>query len=361
MSIPNTQTALKIKAPGQFQVVSSAVPELDPDEILVRVVCIAINPVDGKSADLSPTIGATSGCDFSGEVVKLGSAVSEDSLQVGERVCGCVFGNNPDRPDNGAFAQYVAVPAELVFKIPPGMSYETGATLSVGLSTVGIALYHTWRLPLPSSSSQIPDDSTASGSRTVLVYGGGTATGTLAIQMLRRSGLIPITTCSPRNFSRVQSLGAAAAFDYASPTCGQDIREFTQGTLSFALDCIADLGSMKICYEAIGSDGGQYLSLEPFPLRGHTRRSVRPTWIISLTMFNKPIRWKRPYQRDGKPRDREFAARWFRLAQQILDEGEISLHPHRVSRRGLGSVIGGLEAVHKGEVAGVKLVYYIGR
>ncbi|KAE8369297.1 GroES-like protein [Aspergillus caelatus] len=357
MAVPNTQTALKITAPGQFQViVSSPVPELDPDEILVQVVCIAINPVDAKSADLSPTVGATSGSDFSGEVVKRGRAVSDQTVQVGERVCGCVFGNNPDRPENGAFAQYIAVPADLIFKLPRGVSFATGATLGVGLSTVGMALYHTWGLPVPEDrNSSIPD-----GSQYVLVYGGGTATGTLAIQMLRRSGLIPITTCSPRNFHRVRSLGAAAAFDYASPTCGHDIREFTQDTLSFALDCITDLPSVKICYEAIGCNGGQYLSLEPIPLRGHTRRSVKPNWILSLTMFNKPIQWKKPYQRAAKVQDREFAAGWFRIAQQLLSAGEIIPHPHQVSSNpGLESVIGGLDAVHKGEVAGVKLVYHI--
>lgn len=183
MAVPNTQTTLKIIAPGQFQVfASSPVPELDSDEILVQVVCIAINPVDAKSADLSPTVGATSGSDFSGKVVRRGSAVSEQTVQVGDRVCGCVFGNNPDRPENGAFAQYIAVPADLIFKLPRGVSFETGATLGVGLSTVGMALYHTWGLPLPEDK----DCTVSNGPRYVLVYGGGTATGTLAIQMLRR-------------------------------------------------------------------------------------------------------------------------------------------------------------------------------
>jgi aspyridone synthetase trans-acting enoyl reductase len=175
--IPDTQKALKIKDSGTVHlVIRAALPYLEPDEILVRVFCVAINPVDCKTADLSPTIGATSGCDFSGEVVARGDT---KSMKIGERVCGCVFGNNPDRMDNGAFSDYIAVPVNLVFKIPPRLSYQAAATLGVGLSTVGMALYHALKLPLPLSSVQ------ESLPRYVLVYGGGTATGALAIQMLR--------------------------------------------------------------------------------------------------------------------------------------------------------------------------------
>jgi aspyridone synthetase trans-acting enoyl reductase len=175
--IPDTQKALKIKGQGTVHLVErTALPYLKPDEILVRVVCVAINPVDGKAADLSPTIGATSGCDFSGEVVARGNT---ETMKIGDRVCGCVFGNNPDRLDNGAFADYVAVPVNLVFKIPPQLSYQAAATLGVGLSTVGMALYHALKLPVPPCSVQ------ELSPRYALVYGGGTATGALAIQMLR--------------------------------------------------------------------------------------------------------------------------------------------------------------------------------
>jgi len=60
--IPETQKALKIKSPGQVHLVArSAVPHLETDEIIVRVVFVAVNPVDAKSADQSPTIGATLG------------------------------------------------------------------------------------------------------------------------------------------------------------------------------------------------------------------------------------------------------------------------------------------------------------
>lgn len=177
-SIPTTQKALKVKGPGMIVLEQSAIV-LRPgdDEVLVRVVCVALNPVDAKSADLSPSEGATLGCDFAGEVVAVGDAVGQN-LIIGDRVFGCVFGNNPLELQNGAFAEYVVAPGDLVFRIPPDMSFATAATLAVGLSTVGLGLYHTLKLPLPGQPTK--------ESATVLVYGGGTATGSLAIQMLRR-------------------------------------------------------------------------------------------------------------------------------------------------------------------------------
>lgn len=186
MTVPTHQKALKITRPGQIDPVAlSEIPQIRPDEVLVRVACIALNPFDAKSADLSPTIGATVGCDFSGHVVALGDDVPPGSLAIGDRVCGCVFGNNPDRPENGAFAEFVAAPADLVLRVPSQMALEEAATLGVGLATVGMSLYQAMKLPLPGT----PPD--MRGPFHVLVYGGATATGTLAIQMLKRYSLFP--------------------------------------------------------------------------------------------------------------------------------------------------------------------------
>ena len=181
ISVPATQQSLKISGPGKLSLADSCqIPHIQDDEVLVRVVCVAINPVDAKSADLSPSLGATLGCDFSGEVARVGGAVKKTHF-IGDRVCGCVFGNNPDEGENGAFADFVAVAGDLLFKMPSGMPYQVGASLGVGLSTVGMALYHALKLPLPLPVSP----AATSEPNFVLVYGGGTATGRLAIQMLR--------------------------------------------------------------------------------------------------------------------------------------------------------------------------------
>lgn len=173
--IPGSQRAVKVTGPGQFQVsLANAIPTVADDEVLVKVVAVAINPIDGKSAELSPTAGATSGCDFAGSVVQLGSNITK-ALKLGDRVCACIFGNNPERQDNGAFSEFVAVPADLVLKIPDSMSYQTAATLGVAVATVGMALYNSLKLPSPLSLKN--------ESKYFLVYGASTAMGTMAIQM----------------------------------------------------------------------------------------------------------------------------------------------------------------------------------
>ena len=176
---------------------------------------------------------------------------------------------------------------------------------------------------------------------------------------IQRSGMIPVSTCSPRTSKLVKSLGAAEAFDYHSTSCGDDIRAYTQNSLEYALDCITDTSSMRICYAAIGSKGGKYVALDPFPIRAHTRRSVKPSWIITFTMFNKPIKWQKPFEREAKPKDREFAEKWFQIAQALLNEGLIT--PHALEKRagGLAGVIEGVDRVRRGLVSGVKLVYEI--
>ncbi|GIJ91176.1 hypothetical protein Asppvi_010141 [Aspergillus pseudoviridinutans] len=353
MNPSKQQTALKITPEGRIAAVPSSFPSLQNDELLVRVISIALNPFDAKSAELSPTVGATLGCDFAGDVVAAGSDTNKLNFRIGDRVCGCVFGNNPNRLDNGAFAEYVAVSADLLFRVPENMSYNEAATLGVGLVTVGMSLYHCLKLPMEAEP--------AGKSPYVLVYGGSTATGTLAIQILTRSGYTPITTCSPHNFNLVKSLGAIAAFDYRSPTCGRQIRDYSSGTLCYALDCITDTRSMSVCYEAIGPSGGRYLSLDPFPIRGHTRRSVKPNWVLSLTMYNQPIPWKRPFKRDACPQDREFAKRWFQIAQKIIDAGGIRPHMSEVRVGGWNAVPEGLALLQRGEVSGKKLVYEVAR
>ena len=171
--------------------------------------------------------------------------------------------------------------------------------------------------------------------------------------------MLPVTTCSSHNFRQVKALGAVAAFDYHSPTCGSDILAYTKDSLEMALDCITDNGSMKTCYTAIGPKGGRYVALDPFPIRGHTRRSIRPAWVLTFTITGKPVNWQKPFKKDARPQDREFAERWYQIAQGLLDEGAILTHPIEEAPGGLAGIIEGAERGRKGLVSGVKLVYQI--
>ena len=76
--------------------------------------------------DFVGTPGSVLGCDFSGTVVKVGAAVT--SPAVGTYVAGFVHG--AAFSDEGAFAEYVKTPADLVWPVPAGtLTHEEAATL----------------------------------------------------------------------------------------------------------------------------------------------------------------------------------------------------------------------------------------
>ncbi|KAF4988361.1 hypothetical protein FGRMN_9808 [Fusarium graminum] len=364
--LPISQSALKIQGPNALAVVSDApLPNIEPNDVLVNVQAVSINHVDGKAADMSPQVGATSGTDFSGVVVALGPHVASDSwraergmrpVSIGDRVFGGTFGNNPLRPHNGAFANYVAVPARLIWHVPDGMDLSVAATLGAALATVGLSLFNYLELPLPYSKSL--DESYKKP--TVLVYGGGTATGTMALQVLKQASVDVITICSANASINATRLGAKACFDYKSPTCGPDIREHTRDSLTYALDCITDTSSMAICYEALGSSGGKYVALDAFPVRGHTRRSVVPEWVCTPTQFGHAIRWTAPYDLEPRPHDLECAEKWYVVAQRLIDDGHIEPPEMEERKGGLAAVAEGVEEVRRGLVKGRRLVYPIG-
>ncbi|KAL6704218.1 hypothetical protein ACN47E_008475 [Coniothyrium glycines] len=362
-SLPATQKALKVQQRNQVKVAEGAVvPVVGPSEVLVRVVFVGINPVDGKSVDMQPTPGATCGTDFSGVVVALGAAVSSDQWQIGDHVMGGIFGNNPLRLENGAFAEYAACPAQLLWHVPCSMDLGTAASLPAALATVGLALFLHLEIPMPDpATAGFPPATTAKTSQPtyVLVYGGGTATGAIAIQVLRLLGLTPITTCSPAWAPRALALGAAATFDYHSPACGAEILQHTSESLGLVLDCITDSASMAICYKAIGPHGGRYVGLDPLPLRGHTRRSVKPDWVCGYTQFGHRIEWAPPYDLDERPENRACAEAWYLLAQRLLDAGLIKPHPIELQPGGLDAVGEAMVRVREGQIKGRKLVCHV--
>lgn len=155
------------------------------------------------------------------------------------------------------------------------------------------------------------------------------------------------------------SLGAKAWFDYKSPTCGSDIRDATENTLAYALDCITDTSSMQICYEAIGTSGGRYVALDAFPVRGHTRKSISPEFVVTPTQFGHAIRWTPPYDLEPRPKDLEEAEVWYTIAQKLVDGGLVQAPSIEVRKGGLAAVPEGMEEVRRGLVSRKRLVYPI--
>lgn len=159
------------------------IPELRPDYILVKVVVVALNPTDWTTLDAPGDTGTIVGCDYSGIVEKVGGAVTKD-FKPGDRLCGFAHGENDANPENGAFARYISVKGDIQMHIPDNVSFETAATVGIGVGTAGFGLFKVLGIPLPDPSALANDLSEDAG-EPVLIYGGSTATGTLAIQLAK--------------------------------------------------------------------------------------------------------------------------------------------------------------------------------
>ncbi|KAI1824107.1 GroES-like protein [Xylaria intraflava] len=333
---------------GKYRLDEMSLPSPVAGTLLCKVAAIALNPADWKMIDFSATEGSIGGNDFAGEVIQVGEG--QNRFKVGDRVFALTFGLNPSDKTTGSFGEYALATADLACRIPDWMSYEEACTFGVAVGSCGGALYHSLKLPMPDQPTRKPFY--------VLVSGGATATGTIAIQLLKASGLLPIATCSPENEEMVKERGAIATFDYRSPTCGIEIRNFTNNELAHVLDCVTAAETMKMCYEAIGTNGGSYIALDPFATHvQYSRRDIVAKWVMIYSLFGKPVKLKGVYGRPATPADRQFARAWFALAEQLIEDGRLKAHPIEIRSGGLAGTVNGIEDLRKGRVKARKLVY----
>jgi NADPH:quinone reductase-like Zn-dependent oxidoreductase len=182
--MPTTMRALRVYSQGKAAVVSDVpIPALRPEYILVRTVAVALNPTDWKSSQ-GVNDPVTIGCDYAGIVEDVGEKVTKP-FKKGDRVCGFVMANNSMQFDDGADQEYLVAKADLQIKMPDYLSFEEAATLGVGLVTIGQGLYQKLKLPWP--------DQPAKESFPILIYGGSSATGALAIQWAKLYDLLFIS------------------------------------------------------------------------------------------------------------------------------------------------------------------------
>lgn len=156
------------------------VPRLSDDCVLVRPMVVALNPTDWRNLkNRRAKDGCILGCDYAGIVEEVGSAVTK-GWQKGDRVFGCGHGANLANSDDGVFAEYAAVIGDLQMRIPSHLSFQQAATMGLGSITVGQGLYQ------KALKLNLPGQTVEANGINVLIYGGGTATGALAIQFAKQ-------------------------------------------------------------------------------------------------------------------------------------------------------------------------------
>jgi NADPH2:quinone reductase len=195
MSLPATMRALQqtsLKGPEAVRVVDDVpVPGPGAGEVLVRVLAAGVNFADvsrGYGTFLGgPQAPYVAGFEAAGEVVAAGGEVHDPAL--GALVVGV---------GDGAFAEYMALPATAAVPVPAGWTAEQALGLVVNWPTALAALKPLGRI--------------APG-ETVLIHAAAGATGQAAVTMAKNYGATVIATASPGKRDTVRALGADHVLD----------------------------------------------------------------------------------------------------------------------------------------------------
>jgi len=217
------------------------VPEPAAGEVLVRVACASLNPVDWKIAAgqfrflVKGGVPRTMGSDFAGEIAAVGPGV--EGWRQGDRVMGFV---DPFARTAGTFAEYVAVPAGFVMRRPAAVDDVLGAALPcVGITAVALC-----------NLAQVGRGSS------VLVNGASGGVGHLAVQVAKARGALVAATASTGRREFVTALGADEFIDYRE-------RPVSDWPMAFdaVLDCVPNLP--RRIHRQLLKRGGRYASTLP--------------------------------------------------------------------------------------------------
>jgi putative PIG3 family NAD(P)H quinone oxidoreductase len=184
-------------------------PEISADEVLVVVAAAGVNRADlmQRQGFYPPPSGASAypGLEVSGTVSALGSDVT--GWKVGDQVCALLSG--------GGYAEQVAVPATQLLPVPSGVSVVDAAALPEVVSTVWSNVFMTANLR---------------PGQTVLIHGGSSGIGTMAIQLARAVGArIAVTAGTADKLEACRALGAEILINYREQDFVKVLTDQTQG------------------------------------------------------------------------------------------------------------------------------------
>ena len=276
-SVPEFMTAIGFTAPGGPEVLQPRqlpVPRPGSGQVLVRVAYAGVNRPDvvQRQGNYPAPPGASPipGLEIAGEIVSLGAGV--DTALVGQEVCALVNG--------GGYAQYVLAEAGHCLPVPQGLSLAEAAAIPETLFTVWYNVFERgW----------------VGEGETILVHGGTSGIGTMAILLGQHFGVSVIVTCgSAEKCAAALALGAFAAIDYKTPDYVEEVRRITEGRgVNMVLDMVA--GSYVARNLKCLADDGRHVTIA---LQGGARAEVNMGQVMTrrLTLTGSTLR----------PRSNEF-------------------------------------------------------
>ncbi len=189
---------------GELRLVERPVPRPGPDEVLVKVAAAGVNRPDilQRKGMYPPPPGAPDilGLEIAGAIVS-----GPDEL-IGRNVCALVAG--------GGYAEFCAAPIGTCLFVPDAISILEAAGFPETLFTVWVNLF---------------ERGFAADGDWVLVHGGTSGIGTMAISLGRLFGLKVIVTCgTDEKCARAIELGADAAINYREQDFVEEVHRVTQ-------------------------------------------------------------------------------------------------------------------------------------
>jgi NADPH2:quinone reductase len=210
--IPGVMQAIDPEVPGGPEVmrlVERPVPRPGEGEVLIRVAAAGVNrpEVMQRQGLYPPPPGAPSilGMEVSGTIVAVGEDVQPELI--GQPVCALIAG--------GAYAEYAVAPYGQCLHVPEALSMIEAAAMPETLFTVWTNLF---------------ERGYASEGDTVLVHGGTSGIGTMAISLANLFGLtIIVTAGSDEKCAAARALGADHAINYKTQDFVAEVKAFTGG------------------------------------------------------------------------------------------------------------------------------------
>tara|TARA_R110002033_G_scaffold13802_3_gene40882 strand:+ start:1752 stop:2762 length:1011 start_codon:yes stop_codon:yes gene_type:complete len=215
--------AIAISEPGGPEVlkpVTMKVPEPATGEVLIRVAAAGVNRPDviQRKGHYPAPPGASPlpGLEVSGTVVALGEGVGPE--WIGRRICALTNG--------GGYAEYCVAPVGQCLDVPDSLSMVEAAALPETLFTVWGNLFNR---------------GFAREGEKVLVHGGTSGIGTMAIMLGKLFGLTVIVTCgSDQKCTAARQVGADHAINYKTEDFVEEIKKITDGQgVDIVLDMVA--------------------------------------------------------------------------------------------------------------------------
>jgi putative PIG3 family NAD(P)H quinone oxidoreductase len=184
-------------------------PQPGPGQVLLDVVAAGVNRADvmQRLGHYPPPPGASEypGLEVSGRVAALGEGV--EGWHVGDEVCALL--------DGGGYAERVVAPAEQLLPVPRGVSLEDAA----GLPEVTCTVWSNVFLVANIQPGQV-----------LLVHGGSSGIGTMAIQLARAVGAhVAVTAGSQAKLDVCRDLGAEHLVNYKEEDFVERVRDLTKG------------------------------------------------------------------------------------------------------------------------------------